>query len=270
MPVVSFAYRVTSGGVGSGSIGNNAVLSGNIASGQVGQFKLSSGTVNSGHIGNNAVVSGSIASGQIGLYHIASGVIQSGTTLQSGIVTSGYIGNSAVVSGSIASGSISQFKLSSGAINSGQLGNNAIVSGNIASGQIGGSHLASGVINKISGNLNVSSGSVTVNTVVINSAIFSGLTSTTTVYSGSISIGMAAYFDYATKNTLTSGYRAGTVTTIWDSTNETTEHNDMSTQDLGGSTIGLSFSSYILSGNLQLDAQISSGSFNLKLGARFI
>ena len=90
MPVVSFAYRVTSGGVGSGSIGNNAVLSGNIASGQVGQFKLSSGAVNSGHIGNNAVVSESIASGQISIYHIASGVIQSGTTLQSGIVTSGY------------------------------------------------------------------------------------------------------------------------------------------------------------------------------------
>ena len=42
---------------------NAAVTSGNIASGQIGQYHLASGIVSSGHIGDAAVVSGSIASG---------------------------------------------------------------------------------------------------------------------------------------------------------------------------------------------------------------
>lgn len=162
------------------------------------------------------------------------------------------------------------YRVVSGSVTSGSIGNNAVLSGNIASGQIGGAHLASGVLNTISGNLSVYSGTITANTVVVNTAIFSGLTSTTTVYSGTASVGMAAYIDYATKNTLTSGYRAGTITTIWDSYDETTEFTETSTQDLGGSTLGISFATSILSGNLQLSAQISSGSYNLKLGVRFV
>ena len=216
MPVVSFAYHVTSGGVGSGSIGNNAVLSGNIASGQVGQFKLSSGAVNSGHIGNNAVVSGSIASGQVGINHLVSGLITTLTLgsgqvtsgniasgvifrLLSGNITSGFIGNNAVVSGSIASGQVGQyhlsnnsvfsgaiasgqignFHLSSGAVTSGDIGNNAVVSGSIASGQIGQFHHASG---------SVTSGHIGNNAVVsgsMGSGLIVGISST----SGNLAVG---------------------------------------------------------------------------------
>jgi hypothetical protein len=227
---------------------------------RINQPPLFSGAVVSGFIGNAAVLSGSIGSGQIGLIHVASGVIQSGITLTSGSVVSGFIGNNAVNSGNISSGTIGSIHIYNGSINS----------GNIGSGQIGSIHIAPEVLNNISGNLNILSGNITANTIVINSAIFSGLTSTTTVYSGNISLGMAAYFDYAAKNTLKNSYRAGTITTIWDASSETIAYNDVSTQDLGGETTDLSFSTHVISGNLQLNAQITSGSFNLKIGAKFI
>lgn len=211
MPIVSLAYRVTSGGIVSGSIGNNAVLSGNIASGQIGQFKLSSGSVNSGHIGNNAVISGSIASGTIDTIHISSGGIKN--------------------------------------IN---IENDAIKSGNIASGQIGIYHFASGVLNQQ------------------EIYIYSGLLNDTIVYSGTINRGMSAIADYAAYNSLTSGYRAGNVTTIWNPINSTIVYNETSTQDLGGSTLDLHFSTSILSGNLQINANIASGNFNLRIIPRFI
>jgi hypothetical protein len=347
MPVVSFAYHVTSGGVGSGSIGNNAVLSGNIASGQVGQFKLSSGAANSGHIGNNAVVSGSIASGQIGLNHIASGVISAGLT--SGSVTSGFIGNAAVVSGSIGSGQIGSihlasgtipagFSLTSGSVVSGFIGDAAVVSGNIGSGQIGTNHIASGVLfnitnaadNRIltslasgtnqgnseanltfdgstltatsttisgtianftgvSGSLlriidskigdilqvNNTSG-ITVfainqlNYAKINSSLYSGVATNTIIYSVPKNAGSAAYFDYSVKNTLTSGFRAGTVIAVWDDISNISEFTDYSTSDLGGSTQWLTFNTTIQSGNVDLYANINSGNFNIKIGARLI
>jgi hypothetical protein len=97
--------------------GNNCIFSGNVASGQVGQFHiiitLSSGQVKSGNIGDNAVSSGNIASGQVGRFHLSSGAI----VLSSGQVQSGNIGNNAITSGNISSGQIGQFHFSSGATN---------------------------------------------------------------------------------------------------------------------------------------------------------
>jgi hypothetical protein len=249
------AFHLASGVLAGATLGSGQVTSGTIASGQVGQFHLSSGAVNSGHIGNNAVVSGSIASGQIGSFHIASGGVQSGN---------------------IASGQIGRFHLASGAVNSGHIGNNAVVSGSVGSGQIGQIHLAPNTINNISGNLSVTSGTTTTQTLVLNSTIFSGLASTSgyVVYSGALSIGAAAYFYYAAKNVLNSGHRAGTIISTWDSAASgglgMAEFNEISTLDLGGTTAGLSFATSVLSGNLQLTANVAAGTYNIKIGGTFI
>lgn len=83
------------------AIGSGVILSGNIASGQIGTR----------HIAIGAIVSGSIASGQIGANHFASGAI---STASSGSITSGLIGNGAIVSGSISAGSLATQHYSSG------------------------------------------------------------------------------------------------------------------------------------------------------------
>lgn len=64
-----------SGAVQSGHLGAAMVLSGHLASGQIGHQQISSGAVRSGHIGDGAVVSGSIASGQIGSGQLSSGAL---------------------------------------------------------------------------------------------------------------------------------------------------------------------------------------------------
>lgn len=105
------AIGLSSGGVQSGSIGNNAVLSGNIASGQLTQdhfgsgvlasIVLSSGDVTSGYIGDSAVVSGSIASGQIGYVHLNSGFVFNSdllVTLSSGKTFGRYLNGNVVPS----------------------------------------------------------------------------------------------------------------------------------------------------------------------------
>jgi len=142
------------------------VVSGSIASGQIGWAHISSGAIRSGSIDYGAVVSGSVASGQIGFYHLASGVI-----------STAVLGSGQVVSGTIASGTVNNFALSSGAVLSGHIGNNAVVSGSIASGQISTFHIASG---SITANL-IASGAI-ISVDIADNAVVSGK-----VASGSIS-----------------------------------------------------------------------------------
>jgi len=185
--------HLASGVISTAVLGSGQVTSGSIASGSVGQFKLSSGAVNSGHIGNNAVVSGSIASGSIGNFHLASGA-----------VTSGEIGNAAVVSGSIASGSVGTFHIASGSITSdliasgavinADVADNAVTSGKIASGSIGTLHISSGGVQ----NVNIASGAVLSGNIasgqignfhLASGAVTSGEIGNAAVVSGSIASG---------------------------------------------------------------------------------
>ena len=70
----AITVSIANGAITNALIGSGAITSGNIASGQVGNFHIASGAVTSGEIGNAAVISGNIASGQIGTFHLASGV----------------------------------------------------------------------------------------------------------------------------------------------------------------------------------------------------
>lgn len=86
------------------TLASGTVLSGMIASGQIGQ----------NHLGSGAVLSGAIASGQVGFNHLSSGSVGSGA-IASGQVTSFKLGSGAVVSGHVASGQLGTFHLTSGA-----------------------------------------------------------------------------------------------------------------------------------------------------------
>ena len=128
-------YTAQSGGywensmysVGSGYISNGSILSGNIASGQIGRY----------HLSNNSVFSGHISLSEIGSVHLNSGAAIG--NLSSGSIKSGgwILGNGVVLSGNLASGLIpTSISITSGSITSGLIGNGAVVSGSIASGQV--------------------------------------------------------------------------------------------------------------------------------------
>lgn len=93
-------------------------------------------------------------------------------------------------------------------------------------------------------------------------------TSPYTIYVLDKTTGTAAYFDYRITNTTNSGWRAGTVMVVWDGTN--VEFTDTSTNDITATTSGLSWSASINGSNLQLSAIITSGTWNIKIGARVI
>lgn len=166
----------STGGVISGNIASGQIGAMHLASGVIGTPTLASGIIRSGHIGDGAVVSGSIASGQIGASHLGSGAVLSGA-IASGQIGPNHLGSGAVLSGAIASGQIGPnhlasgvvgvVNLASGQVRSGHIGNAAVVSGSIASGQIGRFHLNSGGVG--SGWLGadaVQSGSIQINAVV--------------------------------------------------------------------------------------------------------
>jgi hypothetical protein len=228
------------------------------------------------------------------VFQLASGVIST-ATLGSGQVTSGVIGNAAVVSGSIASGIVGSVHLADGAVQS----------GNISSGQIGQFHVASGVLFSVTNpvdnrvltslasgtnqanaesnftfdgsNLNVGSvGGLTTFSVTsggyvkIQSSLFSGQVSTFNAYSIPQTDGVAAFYDYYVFNQTNGAYRAGNVVTTWNTASGIIVYSETGTDDLGGSTIDLQWSTVLQSGNVVLRPTLTAGTWNLKVGARVL
>lgn len=91
-------------------------------------------------IQSGAIVSGLIASGQVGQGHYASGSVQ-GSLAGTSTVASGTFGPNDLGSGSILSG-----HLASGQVGAGHLSTDAVLSGSVASGQLGTDHHASGTV----------------------------------------------------------------------------------------------------------------------------
>jgi hypothetical protein len=88
-----------------------------------------------------------------------------------------------------------------------------------------------------------------------------------TITSLPTSTGSSAYFEYVIKNG--SGYmRAGFVMAVWDSATAT--YTDVSTPDLNGSTLGLTFSVVVSAPNVILKANVTSGTWTVKVGTRII
>lgn len=104
--------------------------------------------------------------------------------------------------------------------------------------------------------------------VQFNTTSPTGLTSNTVIVSFDKTIGSAYYFDYWVTEQGTDASRSGTVIVVWKNT--TVEYSDTSTPDIFGSTLGISFSVVINNPNIELTAEITSGTWDIKLGTRAI
>jgi hypothetical protein len=120
------------------------------------------------------------------------------------------------------------------------------------------------MLNVYSGTFTVSSYDYTQNTA----AKYTGINSTTVVFSLPDTVADGAFFEYVVVDTGTGARRAGTVVSVWNATADTSDYLETSTMDLGGSTAGLSFSTAIVGNVLQLTANITAGTWTIKLSAR--
>ena len=277
------AEHIASGAIINSDIADSAVTSGKIASGTIGTIhirdagilsgNIGSGQIDSIHLADGAVKSGDISSGQIGAYHLSSGVVYSFFT--SGFITSGMIGNTAIVSGSVASGAIGTNHLSSGtlftltnpaanrvvtSLASGT--NSATANGNFT---YDGNSLNVGLISGISTFVVASGGYVK-----IQSSLFSGQNSTFDAYTIPTTDGVAAFYDYYAFNSTNGAYRAGNLVTAWNTLSGIIVFNETSTDDLGGTTTDLQWSTILQSGNVVLRSTLTGGTWNVKVGARVL
>jgi len=104
--------------------------------------------------------------------------------------------------------------------------------------------------------------------IILNTSSTSGLTiGTTSIVSFTASAGNGSYFDYHL-----SGYsnerRTGTVMATWNGTSS--QFTDTSTPDLNGSTTGIEFNVAIITGNVTLQAVVTSGTWSVDTGIRII
>jgi hypothetical protein len=105
------------------------------------------------------------------------------------------------------------------------------------------------------------------NLLAIGSVLQTGLTADTVIMSVGVTASEAAYFDYVVYNNGSpSARRAGTVIAVWDSTGATC--TDFSTPDLNNSTNSLEFNVQNTGSQVNLIAQIVSGTWTVKIGAR--
>jgi hypothetical protein len=80
--------------------------------------------------------------------------------------------------------------------------------------------------------------------------------------------GQSAYFEYVVLNSGTTAMRAGTILCVWNATSAS--YTDTSTTDLGASTAGISFQVTSGGGTVTLNAIVTTGAWNIKVGTRVI
>ena len=104
--------------------------------------------------------------------------------------------------------------------------------------------------------------------IVLNTSSSSGLTTgTTSIVSFTASAGNGSYFDYHLSGA--SGQRrTGTIMATWNASN--VAFTDTSTPDLNGSTRGIEFNVVIITGDVTLQALVTSGTWSVDTGIRII
>ena len=109
----------------------------------------------------------------------------------------------------------------------------------------------------------VISGSLTINGALVQRTILSGVTTNGVVTSFPTGSYDAGFFDYVVKSG--TNMRAGTVTSVWGSND--IKFNEVTTNDIGN-TSDLNMSVTLSNGNANLNANISSGNWTIKVLSR--
>ena len=105
--------------------------------------------------------------------------------------------------------------------------------------------------------------------IYVDSATQNGVVAgTTSVLTLPSTTGPSAYFEYVVFNSVTTAMRAGTILCVWNSSSAS--YTDTSTTDLGPSTEGISFQVTSGSGTVTLNAIVTTGTWNIKVGTRVI
>jgi hypothetical protein len=90
------------------------------------------------------------------------------------------------------------------------------------------------------------------------------------IYELEKSVGDGAFFDYWVYDTENFGKRVGTVSCVWDQSNDQIAYTDTSTVDINSSTSNIEFYTGITNDNVELRAEITGGTWNIKISARVI
>jgi hypothetical protein len=120
----------------------------------------------------------------------------------------------------------------------------------------------------VPGDLIVSGDVITYGNQYIESASGSSITTGTTIVETiSCVSGSSAHFDYFVKGN-SNEIRSGVILAAWNCTSAT--YTETSTPDLNGSTEGISFSVDVSSNLVRLNAVVTSGTWDVKVGSRII
>jgi hypothetical protein len=92
------------------------------------------------------------------------------------------------------------------------------------------------------------------------------ISSNTSLITISSASGNSAVFDYFVSDG--TNKRAGTVMTAWDGVS--TVFTEYSTPDIGGSTLGISFTTSTDGTNVYLNAVVTTGTWTVKVGSRIM
>jgi len=270
---IGFEYPqgpITSGSITGNMIADHAISASKIAPGSLSADMFTSGSIGIYTLSSGSIVGDNIAEGQIHTYHLASGSYV-GTTVNNPTI------NSVITSMTSGSNGLQGYDnltfdgttLSVSSLTSGS----TVLSINGTAGNImhvvdqtGEPHLLE-VANNYSGNMfAVSPLGYTKNW----SFLFSGQQGFFTAFSVDMNVANSAIVDYYIKETDTSSSRAGTLNLVWDETSQIIDYNEFSTNNIGVTTDNLFFSVDMVLGQAIINANISSGTWNGRMGARIL
>jgi hypothetical protein len=103
-----------------------------------------------------------------------------------------------------------------------------------------------------------------------SSTVFTNKTAPFSAFSLNKNDGTAAFIEYFIYETINSYYRAGTMVAVWDKTANTITMNELTTQDLNGTTLTFVFTAAIVTPNVVITATIATGNWTVKISARII
>jgi len=260
----------TSGSITGNMIADNAIDASKIAANSLTADMFTSGSINPYTLSSGSVFADNIAFGQIHNYHIASGNYLGPTifnpTLNS-VVTNMVSGSNGLQGNDNFTYDGTTLSLTSTVSGSTVMAVNGH-NGNIF--QINDDPYGENLL-EVANNYSGTMFAVSMDGYTKNwSALFSGQQGFFTAFSMDMTKANSAVIDYYVKNTDSNASRAGTLNVVWDEVSQVIDYNEFSTNDIGGTTEELYFSTDLILGQAVVQANISSGTWNGRIGARVL